>query len=106
MKLTVLLTWGVGVACAVPDTHIVHEKRDLRSSRWAKRSRIAGDALLPVRIGLTQTNIDKTHQYLMEISDPKSDHFGQLWTPEEVIEAFKPTDETVNAITQWLASEG
>lgn len=107
MRSIALLAVAIGLAsAAVPDTHAVHEKRESRSSGWARLDRISPDALLPVRIGLTQTNLDKVHEYLMDLSDPKSKNYGQIWTAEETIEAFKPTDETVNAITQWLSNEG
>ncbi|KAH8899002.1 subtilisin-like protein [Thozetella sp. PMI_491] len=42
----------------------------------------------------------------MEVSDPASDKYGQTWTAEEVIDAFRPADETVEAVKQWLAFEG
>lgn len=42
----------------------------------------------------------------MAVSDPDSSHFGQSWAQEEVIEAFKPTDETVSTVQSWLASQG
>jgi tripeptidyl-peptidase I len=106
MKFTALLAAAAGLVSAVPDTHVVHEKRQWESSRWVKRGRIADDALLPVRIGLTQTNLDSVHEHLMALSDPKSKKYGQTWTADEVIEAFKPADETVNAVKQWLADEG
>lgn len=106
MKFTVLLAAAVGLASAVPDTHVVHEKREWESSRWVRRGRIADDALLPVRIGLTQTNLDRVHEHLMALSDPKSKTYGQTWTAEEVVEAFKPSDESVKAVKQWLAEEG
>ena len=106
MKLAIILTAAAGLTAAVPDTHVVHERRELSSSRWIKRDRVPGDVLLPVRIGLAQTNIDKAHGYLMELSDPSSKSYGRTWTAEEVTEAFKPTDETVDAIKQWLSIEG
>jgi tripeptidyl-peptidase-1 len=60
-----VLAAGLGLTNAVPDTHVVHERRDFQSSRWVKRDRVAEDVILPVRIGLTQTNLDKAHDYLM-----------------------------------------
>ena len=108
MKLIYLLLMCtiVGLGNAVPSSHIVHERREVLSSRWVKHHRIPGDILLPVRIGLTQTNLDKIHEHVMKLSDPKSTKYGQTWTTKDVIETFKPAEKTVNAVKNWLSGEG
>lgn len=96
-------------AIAAPSSHAVHERRDVSSplnSRWTKRSRVEGHRKLPVRIGLAQSNLDGAHDQLMRISDPSSSHYGKHWTSEEVIDFFKPSDEAVYAVTQWLSEHG
>lgn len=103
------LVTSVVATVAVPDTHAVHEKRDVSSplsSRWTKRSRVEQHRKLPVRIGLAQSNLDEAHEHLMRISDPASPHFGQHWTSDEVIDFFQPSDEAVDAVTQWLSEHG
>ncbi len=49
--------------------HVLHEKREMPSSDWVKASRIESTAILPMRIGLTQNNLDngKGHDMLMEM---------------------------------------
>ena len=106
-----LLTFSsfAAAAFAVPSDHVVHEKRDdSASSRWVRRERVRPHAILPVRIGLKQNeaNLDRAHDYLMDISHPSSINYGKHWTPEEVIDAFKPTDETVESVRQWLIDSG
>lgn len=56
-------------AAAVPfqSSHIVHERRDFVPKAWAKRDRLEASAELPVRIGMTQRNLDKGHDFLMEV---------------------------------------
>jgi tripeptidyl-peptidase-1 len=49
--------------------HVMHEKRQNPSSDWIKVARIEGTAILPMRIGLTQSNLDKGHDLLMEVYD-------------------------------------
>lgn len=44
--------------------HVVHEKRELEGKDWVKGARIDSDAIIPMRIGLTQTNLDKGYDYL------------------------------------------
>ena len=56
-------------AAAVPfqASHIVHERRGYISKAWFKRDRLDARAELPVRIGMTQRNLDTGHDLLMEV---------------------------------------
>jgi tripeptidyl-peptidase-1 len=47
--------------------HVVHAKRQIPASDWVKVARIESTAILPMRIGLTQSNLDKGHDFLMEV---------------------------------------
>ena len=47
--------------------HALHEKREAPLSNWVKVARIESSAILPMRIGLTQSNLDKGHDLLMEV---------------------------------------
>lgn len=42
----------------------------------------------------------------MDVSHPSSPNYGKHWTAEEVIEAFKPKDETVDEVYGWLVKSG
>jgi tripeptidyl-peptidase I len=57
---------------AVPASfkNVLHEKRQAPSSDWVKVARIEGTAILPMRIGLTQSNLEKGHDLLMEVYVP------------------------------------
>jgi tripeptidyl-peptidase-1 len=50
--------------------HVMHEKRQTPSSDWVKVARIEKTAILPMRIGLTQSNLDQGHDFLMEVYAP------------------------------------
>ena len=56
-----------GLAAPTQATHVVHESRHELPSTWVKRSAHEADALLPVRIGLTQGNLDRGYDLLMEV---------------------------------------
>ena len=47
--------------------HALHEERRASATDWVKGARIEGSAILPMRIGLTQNNLEKGHDYLMEV---------------------------------------
>jgi tripeptidyl-peptidase-1 len=44
--------------------HVLHEKREMPATDWVKGTRIEGNAVLPMRIGLSQTNLEKGYDYL------------------------------------------
>lgn len=59
-----------------------------------------------MRIGLTQSNLDKAEEYLMEVSHPTSEKFGRHWSAKQVAETFAPSQESIDAVTEWLVSAG
>lgn len=62
--------------------------------------------MLPLRIGLTQRNLDRAEEFLVAVSDPGSPSYGKHWTGEEVIETFAPEREAVEEVLGWLEDEG
>ena len=79
--------------------HEVHEKRHSHPAGWTRRGELDYGAILPMRIALTQSNLDKGYQWLMDVSHPKSEKYGQHWSAEDVAQAFAPrysatSDET------------
>jgi tripeptidyl-peptidase-1 len=62
---------AVAAAKPVPESHVVHEKRDVghrfTTSKWVKRDRLEKNAVLPVRVGLKQQNLDNGAQLLMDV---------------------------------------
>ena len=108
MRLT-LVTLGalLAYAIAAPSTNYVrHEKRDFLPPGWKKHEKPSSSTILPMRIGLTQSNLDKGYDYLMEVSHPESPRFGQHWTAKQVAETFAPNEESVDAVLAWLKNSG
>lgn len=56
-------------AAPSPFRHVLHEKRTAPLASWIRGARIEEGAILPMRIALTQTNLDKSIGYdaLMEV---------------------------------------
>jgi tripeptidyl-peptidase-1 len=74
--------------------------------RWVKGERVPAAKHLPVRIGLTQSNLHRAEEYLLDVSHPKSPNYGKLWTSDEVIKTFQPSETAVQAVRDWLAFHG
>ncbi|KAH8897407.1 subtilisin-like protein [Thozetella sp. PMI_491] len=91
----------------VPSTHVLHERHAEHMSKyWTKRSQVPRDMKLPMRIGLTQSNLDAGRDRLTAISDPKSEHYGKHMTSDDVVKFFAPSETTVQAVLEWLVSAG
>ena len=88
--------------------HVVHERRSfsLPARGWKLARRMEPTAILPLRIGLTQPNIDTLAETLDIVSHPDSPSYGKHWTPHQIMEHFTPTHETMNSVINWLTSSG
>ncbi|KAJ0161726.1 Aorsin, partial [Colletotrichum tanaceti] len=114
MKLSAvaaLLTALAAVAFANPVTrsyqHVVHEERHpARGGEWVKKHRLHTLARLPVRIGLTQSNLNRANEFMNDVAHPDSPNYGRHWTHDEIINMFAPRQESIRLVMQWLESEG
>lgn len=105
---TLLLAAAGSFAAPTPaeSDHVLHERRDLIATAWQKREPLHGDANLPVRIGLTQSNLDRGAELLDEISHPKSTSYGKYLSVEEVTDLFAPSKDAVDKVKAWLEASG
>ncbi|KAJ5670945.1 hypothetical protein N7507_000072 [Penicillium longicatenatum] len=109
MKPSILLLGAAAVgALAVPAPygHAVHERRDFLPTSWTEEKRLDASTLLPVRVGLTQSNLAYGHELLMEMSNPSSSRYGKHMSESEVHDLFAPSDESVDTVRSWLESFG
>ena len=108
--MVLLLRALVGLAVtvvAVPSTrHAIHEKRSTLPPGWELSGSLDKSSVLPMKIGLTQSNLDKAEQYLMEVSHPDSPSFGKRWTAKKIAETFAPSKGSVDAVMTWLRDAG
>ena len=62
-----LATTSISVASG-QSHYTLHERRDTEaSSPWVKREALDADVILPLRIGLMQSNLDKGYTWLIEV---------------------------------------
>ncbi|KAJ4390838.1 hypothetical protein N0V93_004437 [Gnomoniopsis smithogilvyi] len=92
---------------AVPNTHVLHERQLPQwTSTWKRSAKVPRDALLPMRIGLKQRNLEAGALMLRDISNPRSSNFGKHLSTEDVTNMFAPSQESVDAVLNWLMSSG
>lgn len=73
MKTSILLLGAAAagvLAVPSPRNYEVHERREYIPGYWTEGKRLDGSTALPVRIGLTQSNLDHGHDLLMEMFVP------------------------------------
>ncbi|KAK3071726.1 hypothetical protein LTR53_008121 [Teratosphaeriaceae sp. CCFEE 6253] len=104
ISASALATAVLASPVAIP--HSLHEKRYELPSGWAKRETLDRRAILPMKVGLAQGNLDRGAEWLDEVSIPTSSMYGKHWTAKEIAAAFAPSDETVDAVKLWLTSAG
>ena len=98
-----------GSTIAVPSrrfNHVVHEKRALDPIDWIQDRRLEAEKVLPMRIGLTQQNLHRVEELLMSVSHPESPSYGQHFSPDEVVDLFAPSNDTIDAVKSWLTDAG
>ena len=111
MRLSAL-SWALSLAAAVaalPTKRadlVVHERRAAEPLDWVRARRPPADAVLPMRFGLSQQNLHRLEELLMSVSHPASASYGKHFSPEDVVDIFAPSDETVARVTEWLVDAG
>lgn len=67
----------VGLVAGLPSPNfVVHEKRVGEPLAWTKENRASKSQVLPIRVGLKQSNLDNMYEYVEKVSDPDSPDFG------------------------------
>ena len=102
---TLLLSLSTLARPSPRSNHVVHEKRAMEPRSWVKTRRLEADHILPMRFGMTQSNLHNLEDMLMAVSHPESPTYGRHYTPVEVVEAFAPTAFLVTVETDEEAIE-
>ncbi|KAL8286786.1 hypothetical protein RQP46_004314 [Phenoliferia psychrophenolica] len=86
--------------------HVVVERRDAPPSQWKRSTGLRQDHVIPLRIGLRQSNLHRLDEELNMISHPSSAAYGQHWTSKEIADFFSPSAQTVDTVRDWLVASG
>ncbi|KAI1750022.1 subtilisin-like protein [Xylaria castorea] len=91
----------------IPSTHALHERHATHwGNKWTKRAKVPADAVLPMRLGLKQSNLDAGHHKLMDLSNPDSPNYGKHMSAQEVVDFFAPDKSSVDTVRDWLQNAG
>ncbi|KAI5287896.1 hypothetical protein KEM54_005635 [Ascosphaera aggregata] len=107
MKICLLfLAAAASAAPVIYDPHVVHEQRDAECKQFTVVGRPSPTTGMLVRVGLVQSNMDKLHDLLLEVSDPTSKKYGNYYTQQQINDIFAPSNETVKAVADFLEANG
>ncbi|KAJ7493844.1 family S53 protease [Mycena latifolia] len=81
----------------------VHESVAAVPSGFAHAGAVAPTQEITLRIALVQSDIEGLQAKTYAVSDPANALYGQHLTPEQVAEYVKPTQESLSAVSEWLA---
>ncbi|EIW53707.1 subtilisin-like protein [Trametes versicolor FP-101664 SS1] len=102
--------FALGVAslalAARPVRRVAHETRRSLPTGWTPIRRAEPDRVLPLSVGLVQSNLENLEAYLLDVSHPDSPNYGQHWTPARVADTFRPSPASVDAVRTWLVEDG
>ena len=72
---------------------------------WTLHRRADPNTNVLVRISLVQPNLHDLDTYLLDVADPQSPNYGRHWTPQQVKDTFRPSQESVDAVRSWLVGD-
>ncbi|KZV95297.1 family S53 protease-like protein [Exidia glandulosa HHB12029] len=106
LSLVALLT-GLAYATPTPAPSMyVHAQRTRPARGFVALSTASSDHLLDMRIHLAQRDPAGLRAVLDAVSDPSHPQYGQYLSRAQVESFTRPTDETRNAVNNWLATHG
>ncbi|KAF5358974.1 hypothetical protein D9758_004895 [Tetrapyrgos nigripes] len=106
-KFSAFLTL-LSVVFAVPSKDPAPEvKESINPPRgWTLRSAAPSHHTIELRIGLPQPDFPVLEKHLYEVSDPFHERYGQHLTKAEVEALVAPHQESIDAVSEWLATHG
>ena len=98
-----LYHWVVSVAIALAGVPGIGARTVPRG--WSVRRRADPEAFVPLKFSLAQSNVHNLDAYLLDVADPRSPNYGKYWSPNEVTKAFRPSQDTIDAVRTWLVGD-
>ncbi|KAF9308616.1 vesicle formation at the endoplasmic reticulum, partial [Podila horticola] len=73
---------------------------------WKEQQPSPPDALLHLKIGLRQQNVDDFQQKVLDISTPDHPSYGMHMGQAEIDDMLRPADDSSQLVLEWLRSHG
>lgn len=103
MKLLGLLSSFALASGLASAKGVVYKRQPDTANTWKRApDAVDPDTILPIRIALSQRNLESAENELLSVSDPLSPDFGNYWSSAEVASRFAPTADGKRAVVEWL----
>jgi len=96
----------VGAASFKDCQHKVKESIHSPPRGWYKHAPAPKHHVLQLKIALPQPKFPELEQHLWEVSDPSHARYGAHLSKEETDALMAPHPETLDIVSEWLASHG
>lgn len=74
--------------------------------KWTPAGAPSSQATMTMQIALKQNNIAGLQAKLADVANPKSPNYGKWLSKQEMETYTSPSNESVQAVTAWLVSNG
>lgn len=105
----VVLLFVSGFAGAGPvsvPAMVLREKRSVPAARFVQSGVARADEMLNLRVALKNTNMPGLSAALLDAATPGRPNFRQWLSKDEVASYARPSNETLHAVSAWLAKNG
>ncbi|KAJ4479142.1 subtilisin-like protein [Lentinula aciculospora] len=106
LSCLVILTSFVLAFPASRESQLQTKERVFPPRDWEIHSIAPSNHRIELKIGLPQPNFEILEKHLYEVSDPSHSRYGQHLSKEEVEALVAPHPESLELVTDWLASHG
>ena len=106
LPLFLLALISLALAGPILSPLVLHEKRNHVPADWSYSRKFPATAVLPLRFGLSQPNIQTIDEFINDVAHPDSPNYGNHWTPAQVAKTFAPSSETIQTVKNWLLENG
>jgi len=91
---------------AVNARYYLEREIDPKNSPWIATTRAKSNEPLKMTIAIKQRNLDQLERTLMSVSDPRSGHYGEHLTNDQVQQLVAPNPESISLVADWLNEHG
>ncbi|KII91521.1 hypothetical protein PLICRDRAFT_105438 [Plicaturopsis crispa FD-325 SS-3] len=94
-----------GASSPILSPHVLHESRSGIPHGWIPLPSKPSVPTIPLRFALNQPGLASLDAHLNAVSDPESPTFGEHWSASQIAAAFAPSQDSIDTVSAWIASE-
>jgi len=105
MKIISILLIAFAISVSAVQQKVVHGFPTEIPSQWKIMSPPNPSNYIKLWVALREKNLDELENFVLDVSDPHSENYGQHLTLDELSEWIAADDKAVNGVVEWLHTE-